>query len=359
MSKRNYEELLDGEVDLEISGLREKMLKTQLEKVDLFNSEERSIIDDFFNHLLTLIPTKKYVQAEIIEAKTKLLGGEKIDEITLYQKSDRPFIDEYIPLIHHSILTNHIDMFKMIIKHTEDVNLMTDRSHNTQLTIAAAVGNLTILRALLNEEGVDIEALNVAGLTVLGEAYASENYEVVRELLKYGVSLKYSRDYSFSEDLGYSPVKTLRKIEKLVKYVDELCHILSAPDLSTISLDNILLLNRIEEMKNKEDIYSTSCARLEHSLFKNSSEFENIQTQLRFLFKNLASLNDRGINISYQNFGLLNKYFGNSPTLIPSLKTLSALKVEEYGDFLSDDLKEFYDNAGRDLAGLISSEDVD
>ena len=91
------------------------------------------------------------------------------------------------PIMYAAALGNVICV-KKLIQEGAEVDY-TDKTGQTSWTLAARAGSVDVLKCLLEDNGIDKNSIDAAGLSILYWAVGSGNIEAVRYLLKQGVTM--------------------------------------------------------------------------------------------------------------------------------------------------------------------------
>lgn len=95
--------------------------------------------------------------------------------------------DNGLTALHASVKTRMPGIIKTLLLHGADTTVTVDREGNTYLHELCAMGNIEILKLILeSKKPIDLDVRNYSGTTPLIEAFNGNHLEIVRLLLEYG-----------------------------------------------------------------------------------------------------------------------------------------------------------------------------
>lgn len=344
--KRNLED-----ADNNISNENFKHAKDHNSKL---SDEDYGILIGFLKSLENST-TARYAAEDIKQAINQLEDGEDIDEIMLFVRSDTPFLEGNLPLIHHSILGKNYQAFDVLLNNTDNINISDPQYGTTPLHLAVSMGDLYSVKALVQNPNTNLETKSGANghnNTPIAEAWIQSNNQIYFELAKHGANINSEGQYDFyeAEANGNIVIKLVRgEIKELKKYIQSFDKLISNEILSDQEVLNI----NLESNKLYKEVASR---RLDTKLIKEFSD-NNISTLSNKIREFYNKVQHHKIEISYlDNFPLLKKYFGEEESYVPKLSTLCALTLKNSGvdelHYQHKEIKDFYSDFSIEMSGL-------
>ena len=152
--------------------------------VNLMN-DKRNVAD--MNTGVALIETIRLLHPDYPQSYKTMIG---IFDLLLASGADvnnTSFQQNRTPIMYAAMVGN-VNCIEKLIQKEAQVNY-TDRTGQTAWTLAARAGSVDVLKCLIEDHGIDKNAVDEKGLSVLYWAVSSGNIEAVRYLLKQGVTM--------------------------------------------------------------------------------------------------------------------------------------------------------------------------